>query len=323
MIGNTNKVLIVIVITALVVGGTYFFAGSSAKKQKVSKVIATNYVTGLTSKCRPIPKFISSLNMRAPSLDSRQNDGDMGLLIRDTAVNNKFWQHESWAQSGYIGAFDRDNRGNVYVSPLPYVSLKKNPPEKQNQVYIIDAKTAEMSLFMKLPAENPPNPKNPFGAMGMFYDCDTQSLYVSSLAGSKPMQEKGVIYQIDVNSKKIISTLENTDAIGVGVLNTSKGKILYFGSARSSHLYSIKLDNKGRFVGEKQYELSLSQVKGGNSTVVKKVQFKEKNKRFYMILKEVEFGFRLLAENNPFKKKYNFMLDETSNKWVFQGISKD
>lgn len=261
--------------------------------------------------------------MRAPSFDSRQKDGSMGLLIRDQSQKNKTWQHKSWIKSGYIGSFDRDRKGNVYVFPTPYVSLKENPPEEQNQIYIIDSQTAELSLFMKLPAENTPNSKNPFGVMGLYYDCDTDSLYVSTLAGSKPKQEKGAIYQIDVNTKKILSKFENVDAIGVGVFNTNKGKRLYFGSARNSHLFSIKLDNQGGFIGEKNYENSLSQIKGGDSTVIKKVVFSQKNKQFFMALKEIEFGFRLLAENNPFKKKYNFEWGQKNNKWEFIGLTKE
>ncbi len=262
--------------------------------------------------------------MRAPALDSRQQDGTVGLVIRDNAVKDKTWQHQSWNKmTGYIGTFDRDRQGDIYVFPLPYVSLTKNPPAKQNQLYVIDSKTAEISLFMKLPSEDAPNSKNPFGVMGLYYDCDTGSLYVSTLAGTKPMQEKGAIYQIDVKTKKILSKLEHTDAIGVGVFNTSNGKKLYFGSARDSGLYSIGLDGQGHFSGEKKFELSLSQIKGGDSTVIKKIILSKKKDKFTMSLKEIEFGFRLLAENRPFKKRYNFEWNKESSKWVFSGFSKE
>lgn len=261
------------------------------------------------------------LKMRTPSLDSRQKNGVMGLQIRDISEKDKTWQHKSWKQSGYIGAFERDKKGDVYISPMPYVSLLKNPPALQNQIYIIDSSTAEMSLFMKLPWEDAPNSKNPFGTMGLYYDCDTQSLYVSSLAGSKPMQEKGTIFQIDIKTRKIISKLENVDAIGIGVFNTNKGKKLYFGSARNSSLFSISLDDKGHFLGEKKYELSLSQLKGGDSTIIKKITFTKKQSKFYMTLKDIEFGFRLLAENNPRKRKYHFQWDKSVNEWNFEGLT--
>lgn len=325
MIINSKPVkqtLIVLATLTIGVSG-YFYILNTGKQQQINDVSNNNFKFGLSNHCRSVPKFIPSLKMTAPSLDSRQQDGSMGLQIRDYAHKNKTWQHQSWLKPGYIGAFDRDQQGNVYVTPMPYVSLLKNPPEEQSQIYIIDSKTAEMSLFMKLPTEGPPNSRNPFGAMGLYYDCDTQSLYVSSLAGSKPMQENGVIYQIDIKTRKIVSTLKNIDVIGLGVFNTKKGKRLYFGSARNSYLYSISLDKKGQFFGEKKYELSLSKIKGGDSTIIKKIKFSKKENSFNMTLKEIEFGFRLLAENNPYKKKYHFKLDESGNKWNFERLSKD
>lgn len=317
------KALILLVVIAGIVIAAYFYSIKADKKKQISSISTVNYKFGVTNTCRKVPSFIRSLKMRAPSLDSRQQDESMGLLIRDNAQQNRTWQHKSWLQSGYIGGFDRDQQGNIYVAPMPYVSLLKNPPEIQNQIYQIDPKTAKMSLFMKLPTQNPPNAKNPFGTMGLYYDCDTHSLYVSSLAGSLPLKERGVIYQIDVRSKKILSKLENTDAIGVGVFNTKKGKRLYYGSARNSHLFSIGLDQKGHFQGDKKYEVSLSRVKGGDTTVIKKVQFSNIKNKIIMSLKEVEFGFRLTAENNPNKKKYAFELDQTNSQWIFQGIARD
>ena len=107
------------------------------------------------------------------------------------------------------------------------------------------------------------------------------------------------------------------------IFNTKKGKRLYYGSARNSHLYSVALDEKGHFKGDKKYEVSLSQVKGGDTTVIKKVQFSQIKNKIIMTLKEVEFGFRLTAENNPNKKKYAFELDKVNSKWLFQGIRRD
>ena len=230
-----SSILLAVVVAIAV---TFYLYNNSASNKKLIKSVSTvNFKFGLTGNCRGIPKFVAPLKMRTPALDSRQQDGVMGLQIRDYSQKNKVWRHPSWGVTGYIGTFDRDKRGNVYVFPVPYVSLLNNPPEKQNQLYIIDSKTAKMSLFMKLPSETEPNLRNPFGVMGVYYDCDTDSLYVSSVAGTKPIQETGTIYQINVKTRTILSKLENTDAVGVGVFNTSKGKRLYYGSARSSNLF--------------------------------------------------------------------------------------
>lgn len=305
----------------------YIYSNNSQENKQSAKVVTKSLKVGTTGNCRKVPKFISTLNMKRPALDSTQEGGLMGFQIRDydPKKNGKAstWRDQSWNQTGYIGGFERDEKGNIYVFPMPYVSLLKNTPQTQNRIYKIDAKTAEMSLFMELPTKELPNSRNPFGVMGMYYDCDTHSLYVSSLAGSKPMKESGRIYQIDLMKKEIQSTLEQVDVIGLGTFNTVNGKKLYFGSARNPYIYSINLDEKGRFIGKKQYEFSLSSIKGGDTTVAKKITFKRIKNKFYLVVKNIEFGFRLIAENNPFKKLFIFEYDEPQNKWTFKGTEKE
>ena len=317
-----KKALSILVLLALSVGSFFVWQQENKATNKTVHSLPPQFKLGVVSNCRQIPQFIKQLNMRQPAIDSKQQDHNGGLLIRDMS-NNTTWQDKSWTKSGYLAAFERDNKGNMYVAPLPYVSLTLNPPEKQNQLYKIDTKSAKMDLFLKMPSPEVPNNKNPFGTMGLFYDCDTNSLYVTSVAGSLPKQEKGVIYQIDLNTNKVVSQLNNVDAIGVGVFNTLKGKKLYFGSARKPHIYSIYLDEKGHFVGEKKYELSLSEIQGGNTTVAKKFVFSRSNNKFIMTVKETEFGFRLLAENNLNKKKYHFQYRIADDKWIFLTAEND
>ncbi len=315
-----KKIIPILVLLAASIAA-YFVFNTKQRSQK-TKILPSAFKLGVVSGCRKVPQFIKRLNMRQPAIDSKQQDHNGGLLIRDMS-NNSTWQDKSWTQSGYLAAFERDNKGNMYVAPLPYVSLILNPPEKQNQIYKIDTQSAKMNLFLKMPSTEVPNNKNPFGTMGLFYDCDTNSLYVTSVAGSLPKQEKGVIYQIDLTTNQVVSQLNNVDAIGVGVFNTLKGKKLYFGSARKPHIYSVYLDEKGHFVGKKNYELSLSEIQGGNTTVAKKFVFRRNNNKFIMTVKETEFGFRLLAENNPNKKKYHFEYNIADDKWTFLAAEND
>ena len=316
------KKTLFILLIALCIGFYFVWQQQHNITNKTTHNLPPQFKLGIVNNCRQIPQFIKQLNMRQPAIDSKQQDHNGGLLIRDMS-NNSTWQDKSWTKSGYLAAFERDNKGNMYVAPLPYVSLTLNPPEKQNQLYKIDTKSAKMDLFLKMPSPEVPNNKNPFGTMGLFYDCDTNSLYVTSVAGSLPKQEKGVIYQIDLNTNKVVSQLNNVDAIGVGVFNTLKGKKLYFGSARKPHIYSIYLDEKGHFIGDKKYELSLSEIQGGNTTVAKKFIFSRRNNKFIMTVKETEFGFRLLAENNPNKKKYHFEYRIVDDKWIFLTAEND
>jgi len=318
------KILILTSLTLLLAFATWFYYGKIPTEQKPKKrQLPASFKLGNVNQCRKIPEFVADLSMQQPAIDSKQQGHSGGLLIRDIGQSGRVWQHPSWTQSGYIGGFDRDHLGNIYVLPLPYVSLSKNPPAKQNRIYKIDGKTAQMSLFMELPYQTTPSEKNPFGTMALFFDCDTRSLYVSSVAGSSATKQQGVIYQIDVKQKKIVSKYPNIDAVGLGVFNTLKGKKLYFGLARKPHIYSVYLDEQGRFASKKYYEFSLSQIQGGDSTVVKKIQFKKAAQKFIMLVKEMEFGFRLLAETNPYRKKYSFQYQLSQDQWQFLYSSQD
>jgi hypothetical protein len=278
-----------------------------------------NFKPGVADACRAMPAFIAKTGMGAQVAIDTQQQGYTGLRLLQPQTG-KAWQHPSWDDAGHVGAFARDKVGNIYVAPTPEVSLAENPPALQNRIYKIDAQTGEMALWLELPAVALPSPSNPFGVMGLFYDCDTDSLYASSLAGSTPKQANGRIYRIAVANKQVVSQLEQTDAIGVGVFNGVKHKRLYFGSARSSDAFSVALDAKGDFTADVRHEFALASLPDGNSTSVRKFSFGAgQGGQYVMQVKELEFGFRLLAENNPHRRVYRFSYEPGQDSWQFAG----
>lgn len=281
-----------------------------------------NFKPGVANACQAMPAFISQTGIgQAVAIDTQQR-GYTGLRLLNPQTR-KTWQHPTWDDAGHVGAFTRDKDGNIYVAPTPEVSLADNPPALQNRIYKIDAKSGEMALWLELPAVAPPSPANPFGTMGLFYDCDTHSLYASSLAGSASRQAHGRIYRIEVASQQVQAQLEATDAIGVAVFNGVQHKRLYFGSARSSDVYSVALDAKGDFTQDVRHEFALATLPDGNSTSVRKLEFSAKSGQYVMQAKETEFGFRLLAENNPRKRLYQFTYDAGQDRWVFVGAQQE
>lgn len=279
---------------------------------------AGHFRFGAPNQCRRLPRFIRETGLgNQVALDSRQ-EGFMGLRLIN--AKGKTWQHPTWDDAGHVGAFERDHQGNIYVAPAPDVSLRHNDPKLQNRIYKIDKDSGEMALFLSLPSDILPSTSNPFGVMGLSFDCDTQSLYATSVAGSSPKLINGNIYQIALGGneeREIRSQFSIVDAIGVGVFNDVEQKRLYYGEARSSNVYSLPLNKTGAFVDKPRYEFSLALLKGGNTTSARKIQFKQakSKKAWQMIVKEMEFGFRLPAENNPYKNKYIFRFD--GRKWFF------
>lgn len=281
-----------------------------------SKSDMGSFTPGLVDNCRAMPAFIKNTGLGTQVAIDTQQQGYVGVRLVQLQTG-KTWQHPTWDEAGHVGATTRDRQGNIYILPTPEVSLAENPPSLQNRIYRIDSQTGEMLVWLELPQAAQPSAANPFGTMGLFYDCDTNSLYVSSLAGSTPQQAQGRLYQIDVATKKVMDQIEQVDAIGVGVFNGVSHKRLYFGSARSSDVYSLPLDAQGRFINQPRHEFTLATLPNGNTTSVRRFVFSKLASSYTLQVKEVEFGFRLLAENNLNRRSYSFNYQVDSDTWQF------
>lgn len=275
------------------------------------------FTPGLTDSCRAMPAFIKNTGLGTQVAIDTQQQGYVGLRLVEPQTG-KTWQHPTWDDAGHVGANTRDRQGNIYIVPTPEVSLAENPPELQNRIYRVDNQTGEMRLWLELPQAAQPSAANPFGAMGLFYDCDTDSLYASSLAGSSAQKVEGRLYQIKVATTKVVDQIEQVDAIGVGVFNGVPHKRLYFGSARSSDVYSLPLDAQGHFVNQPRHEFALAALPNGNTTSVRRFVFTKAGSSYALQVRELEFGFRLLAENNLRRRYYNFNYQAEQDTWLFQ-----
>lgn len=275
------------------------------------------FTPGVVDTCRAMPSFIKNTGLGTQVAIDTQQQGYVGLRLVQPQTG-KTWQHPSWDDAGHVGATTRDHVGNIYLVPTPEVSLAENPPELQNRIYRIDSQTGAMKLWLELPQAAKPSRVNPFGAMGLFYDCDTHSLYASSLAGSTPQQVQGRLYQVDVATATVVDQIEQVDAIGIGVFNGVPDKRLYFGSARSSDVYSLPLDAKGHFLSQPRHEFALANLPNGNTTSVRRFSFAKVGSSYALQLKELEFGFRLMAENNLKRRTYSFNYQADKDIWQFK-----
>jgi hypothetical protein len=226
--------------------------------------------------CRRGPRFTAAMGFSEQASIGTAFQGVKGLAIGDPAGNNgqgSLYQHPTWDDAGYLGPWTYDRLGNVYAGPVPLVSLVENPPEKQNKVYKVDTDSQVMAEFVDLPSPQPPSGANPFGVVGLTYDCDTELLYVSSLAGSTAGQEVGRIFRIDLTSGQVLNSLDAVDAMGLGVFNGAQGKRLYYGLTRKPEVWSIALDDKGDFAGESRFEFSLADLPTEGRQTVRRIRF--------------------------------------------------
>ncbi len=223
------------------------------------------------------------------------------------------YQHPSWKEAGYLSTITFDRQGNVYAIPAPLISMLYNKPEKLNTVYQIDAKTGEMGEWISLPFYGKPGVNNPYGLLGIAYDCLQQTMAVASVAGSDRYNERGVIYLIDVQSKKIVDTIRNIDAMGLAFALDEKGnKRLYFGKTRSGELHSVQVANNGKWIRKtKRKELTLEGYGPRGDDKARKIKFNGNQ----MVVSGTAFNYNLQASSEKPETVYTFIWLPKEKNW--------
>jgi hypothetical protein len=274
-----------------------------------------------TNDCKSQGAFIKKVGFDpARSAFSTSENRKMGLqLIQFNAQGDtsnggrKIYQHPSWKTAGWLGPILIDPQGNCFVGPVPVINLLDNPPAKQNIIYKVDAVSGEMKPFMELSITENISETNPYGILGFAYLCETNTLYVSTVQGSTRNKERGVIYAIDVNAEKIIDKIENRDVLGMGISYITGKRQLYFGSARASDIFSVKLSKEGKFSGNPKLEFSLSDIGPRGDDKARRIKFDRAtgNMQVYAI----EFNYNLTAPTEKQESIFNFAWDSENQKW--------
>jgi hypothetical protein len=271
--------------------------------------------------CKGNPSFIKSLGFDPRlSFFSTSDVKTMGLLLLQSeqpgnpnARITKSFQHPSWKMGGWLAPITLDESGNIFSAPAPFINILNNPIANNNAVYRVDFKTGGMEEFLRLPFADSINTDNPFGIIGMIYLCESGTLYVSTVAGSKRYEENGHIYAIDIKRKKIIDQLDHTDAMGMGITYITGKRKLFFGTGRNSDVLSVTLNSKGKFTGTPQKEFTLENLGPRGDDKVRRIRTDQYGN---LIVHGMEFNFNLIAPREKQETIYNFYFDEESKKWI-------
>lgn len=295
-----------LLVVGLVVAAIMFQGSSSPAAPAVTAM-------GQVAGCRAVPRFASAQGFQSVTF----NSDDLyvtGLKMVDGSNPQNVYKHPSWASAGFLGPVMADGEGNIYTVPVPRISLIDNPPQQQNRVYRVDTNTAEMKLFVELPAAAPPSAQNAYGALGLGLDCETNSLYVSSVAGSTADKELGRIFRIDLSSGKVVAQLEGIDAMGLGVFKTGRDKRLYFGSTRASEIRSIGLDAQGNFIGNQRVEFPISAPGASGSDKARRITFTDAGE---MQIAGRQFDYNLVANTRQPRLQYVYRYQPATQSWSF------
>lgn len=283
--------------------------------------VSTPYTIGNVIYCtgQP-PPFVEALGFGDyMALDTRGRIVK-GLALHRMDANGEIvetYEHPSWSNAGYLGPYESDGMGNIYVAPMPFISLLDNPPEKANIIYRVDREDGVMNPFMELPFEGTLTPEAIYGLTDLAYDCDTNSLYASTVMGSTYEHVAGRIFQIDLTSGEIKSTLENLDAIGLGIFNSVNGKRLYIGMARLPEVYSIALADDGRLTGELKPQISLRNLGFHRDERARSIVIQGQDT---LQITTVQFDFNLVAPTESRQTMYEYHYNVDQDTWELVGV---
>lgn len=257
--------------------------------------------------CAAVPRFATKKGINKP-LISTADRKRTGLVIYPVLSQNRLGkplQLPSWKDAGRLGPFFSDENGNIFVAPVPNVNAMENPPESQNWIYKIDTNTGELSVFSKIQVDKLPSQTNPYGLLGLEYDCRRKIIYASTVSGSSYNQELGKIVAIEASSGKVVSEFKGIDAMGVGLGDDA----LYIGKTRTSEIFKINLDKNGHFASNKaEYVLRLEPFninKARKIRILKDIMTVHTTEFYYNLAGQTEFEqpvFRYKLLNNTWQK---------------------
>ena len=271
--------------------------------------------------CKLVPPFVARLGFNVKNAYfSTAEKKTMGLVLLEAvdpqnlqAGATKAYQDSSWKKAGWLAPIQLDSRGNIFTAPAPFINVLNNPVTDQNTIYKVDAQTGIMAPFAQLPRPDSMTDQNPYGIIGMAYLCESGSLYVSSIAGSSRVSEKGCIYRVDAATGKTEDKLTGMDILGMGIAAAAGKNRLFFGKARTPDVYSIALDKSGSFIGQPQLEFSLSGMGPRGDDKVRRIRT---NKDGSLEVYGMEFNFNLIAPTEKRETVYRFAYNEKEKKWT-------
>jgi hypothetical protein len=271
--------------------------------------------------CKTLPMFTSSTGLNsARSAFSTSELRTMGLVLKEFPLPgsnepSKIYQHPSWKQAGWLSPIQIDNKGDIYTAPAAFVNLLNNPLNKRNTLYKVNSSDGIMNEFMSLPIADTTDHRNPYGILSLAFNCKKNILYVSSVAASTAQQEKGIVYAIDVVSKKIIDEIKGKDLFGIQVVVADDKLWLVAGSTRSSDIFSIKIKADGSFGSSAEKIASIEGLGARGDDKVKKIIFKAADA---IQVKAVEFNYNLIAPTEKQESTYDFYFDTETKTWLLK-----
>jgi hypothetical protein len=199
----------------------------------------------LPSCARP-PAFLRRLGISQPVLIDLSQEHYTGVAMRYGKGFRQVYNPETWRRFGHMGTYAVTEKGDIFLAPMPYISVKSDTFDAQRNIYRIDGKTGEMEIWKRFD-DIKPDGTNPYGIVTLAYDCTDKILWIGAIDKSRYGEEKGRIYAIDVSTKMIKRRIEGIDALTLYVgLDADGKKRLLVGSAMRPVVTALSYDGSLR-----------------------------------------------------------------------------
>jgi len=268
---------------------------------------------GTQRMCARAPKFLQKLNISQPVIIDLSQKRFKGIALLYGKDFKKVLHPKQWEQYEHFSTYTVDEKGNIYLVPTPFISIRPTTFNLQKNIYRLDSNTGKLSIFMHFD-DISPSPNNPYGINAITYDCEDKTLWIAAIDESDYQSQKGVIYHVDIQSKKILQTVEGFDVLTMQIIKSQKGKYLLVGSARDNALYMYAVKNgQAAEVPEKLLELS------SMNEHIRKIKIKKRNQ---LELQAIPFSYALIAQTAKKDRiYYNAVWDSTIKKWSVQKVN--
>lgn len=304
-----KKLLPIISLLVVIVAGIYVVGLDDTKGTKIdamkSKTETIKIVSfDKTKSCVKRPKFLDRFKIKSAVMIDLSQRSAKGVSLLFGKGFKKFLHAKEWERYGYFGTYTLDKDGNLYLVPMPFVSIEEHTFEYQKNLYKIDTLSGKLDVFMSFDDVKASN-SNPYGLSAIAYDCKSDRFYISAIDESTYDKAKGVIYVVDRKSKKILQKVDGFDALSLSILEDEQHhKYLLAGSARDNALYSYEITNQGL----KSKPTKLLEVPTATKHI-RKIRIKSKN---MLELELIEFSYSLVASSDAqakYREHYQAIYD--------------
>ena len=245
-----KKQLPIIIALLFVLGATWFVVNQKGKSTSTAslKTVAKQSISlttfNKTASCAKPPAFLHQLHIPQPVVIDLSQKHYTGLSLRYGKQFQKLLHPKQWESYGNLGTYSVDEKGNIFLAPIPYISIKEKTFTWQSNIYMLESQSGQLTLWKHLDTVKP-SASNPYGITALVYDCSNHTLWISTIDKSDYQNEKGVLYHIDVKTKKVLQKVSGKDILSLQILTTHKEKILLAGSARDNRLYGYSILQNG------------------------------------------------------------------------------